>query len=355
MLKTILNILVLLAVIGAIFPYLPIEHWSVTMFDFPKMQLALLTLIAMLAYYLKFNFDDWRDYSVVIILAFCFAFQAYKVVPYTKFAPYTMGDSAVDQKKAIGLYNANVLQKNTHHDSLLKDIRRHDPDIVLLLETDRIWENAVHPSLAGEYPHSIKAPLDNTYGMLLYSKLELVDGAVHYMVEDTIPSIHTKVVSKGGDQFQLIAIHPTPPAPTQAETSVDRDAEMMLAARLARETALPVIVMGDFNDVAWSETTELFRHVSTLIDPRNGRGLFNTFNAHNWIIRWPLDHIFTSADFRLRAIARGEKIGSDHFPYYVELTYEPELAAEQEPKPPTEKHLERAFQQILKEERETSQ
>ena len=43
------------------------------------------------------------------------------------------------------------------------------------------------------------------------------------------------------------------------------------------------------------------------------------------------------------------KLLSDHFPFYSELSFEPDLADEQKPEQPTKKELERANNQIDKE------
>ncbi|HEX8351188.1 MAG TPA: endonuclease/exonuclease/phosphatase family protein, partial [Hymenobacter sp.] len=83
------------------------------------------------------------------------------------------------------------------------------------------------------------------------------------------------------------------------------------------------IVAGDMNDVAWSHTSELFRRLSGLLDPRIGRGLLPTFHADYSLLRWPLDHIFHSAHFKVQAIERLPHIGSDHFPIFLRLSYEP--------------------------------
>jgi endonuclease/exonuclease/phosphatase (EEP) superfamily protein YafD len=204
-------------------------------------------------------------------------------------------------------------------------IKELNPDIVLLLEPDSQWEAAMRP-IEERYPHTVRKALDNTYGMLLYSSLELIGPEVEFLVKDDIPSMHMQVKLRDGQQFHLHCVHPEPPSPTEADESTERDAELLLVGKTVKERNEQSIVCGDLNDVAWSLTTALFQKISGLLDPRKGRGMFNTFNAKWPFMRWPLDHIFVSEHFRFADLRRLDAFGSDHFPVYARLILEPENA-----------------------------
>lgn len=347
--KNFLRAFGILAIALTIFPFIRIDDWWVRVFDFPHLQLTLLTLMALLVYFLTFDLKNITDYTFVIVLLCCFLFQGYKIFPYTAFAGYEVQNTSKSASNLIKIYTANVLQDNKDYNALLTDIEKYKADILLFTETDAQWLEALSKKLDNDYQYKIEAPRDNTYGMTLFSRYELYKSEIKYLVEDTIPSMHTKLILPSKDTIQLYSIHPAPPAPQHNPSSVDRDAEMMKITKLTRNSRYPVIVLGDFNDVAWSETTALFQKISGLLDLRKGRGLFNTYNAKNWIMRWPLDHVFTAAEFRVKQVDLGANIGSDHFPFFTELSFEPELAEEQQLPPPSEQEIQRAFEQIEKE------
>ena len=104
---------------------------------------------------------------------------------------------------------------------------------------------------------------------------------------------------------------------------------MRLAKSIAR-TGQPAAVMGDLNDVAWSATIRLFRKISSLLDPRVGRGMFNTFHVDYPFLRWPLDHLFHSEQFTLKSIERLPSFGSDHFALHTRLMFSPDLGMGQD-------------------------
>jgi endonuclease/exonuclease/phosphatase (EEP) superfamily protein YafD len=158
----------------------------------------------------------------------------------------------------------------------------------------------------------------------------LVAPQVKYLVQHDIPSIHAGVRLRGGSAIELRCLHPRPPAPAENDRSTERDAEVLIVGKELKRSGAPAIVVGDLNDVAWSRTNDLFQSISGLLDPRIGRGFFNTFNA-NWpVMRFPLDHAFSSRHFRLVEFKRLPHCGSDHFPVFAKLSFEPDAEAEQE-------------------------
>ncbi|WP_223270851.1 endonuclease/exonuclease/phosphatase family protein [Subsaximicrobium wynnwilliamsii] len=284
------------AMVLTLLPLIPADYWWIRMFDFPHIQLTTLTFLAILAFCIKFDFWNKKDFLFIILLVLCFVFQFFKIAPYTPFFKKEVMDATkTDDKFKIKLLTANVLQKNENNDILMDVIRELDSDIMIFTEANNQWKDAIVKNLSSEYKYKVELPLENTYGILLYSKLELIDPQLKFMVTDSIPSIHTKFRLPSGEIAQLYAVHPTPPMPQENPLSTDRDAELMMTSKLSRASEIPVIVIGDFNDIPWSSTTRLFQKTSELLDIRVGRGFYNTFNAKKYLLRWPLDHIFCFA------------------------------------------------------------
>ncbi len=173
------------------------------------------------------------------------------------------------------------------------------------------------------YPYRLMYPASNTYGMCLYSKLPLAKPNIHFFNEDSVPSFHTIVTLPNGVAFQLLTIHPVAPKPSKHPDNIgEQEVALPKAANLIAGTPLPALVAGDFNDVGWSHNVKVFEKRSNLKDLRKGRGFYSTFDATNFVMRWPLDYIFADERFRVIAVERLPSFGSDHFPYYAQLTLE---------------------------------
>lgn len=101
---------------------------------------------------------------------------------------------------------------NRDAERFLKVTADADPDIICVLEPNKWWEERLRV-LEKNYPYTTKYPLENTYGILLYSRLKLVSSEVNFFVEDDIPSIHSIVELNSGDLIEIYCIHLRPPSP----------------------------------------------------------------------------------------------------------------------------------------------
>lgn len=318
------------------------DFWLYKILEYPRLQ-KLVLIVAVSACWFFFWPIESLFYQLVLgALVLSVIYLSYKIWPYTVFSKEEMKKvKSTDPSNELKIFAANVLQENTQYSTMMQQIRSADPDIIFLLETNNAWANAMK-ELEKDYPHKLLAPLENTYGLLFYSRLRLEKEKLLFLVKDDVPSIEVMVVLPSGQKVQIWGLHPEPPVPGENLYSTAKDKELMKVALKVKECPLPCIVFGDLNDVAWSHTTELFRKTSELLDPRRGRGFYSTFSAHSWFIRFPLDYIFCSREFGLINMQRLPKNGSDHFATLTRLAFRKDIKTEQQPNKADEKELQEA-------------
>lgn len=295
-------------------------HYLVRGWDFPRRQIAVALIAAITVQLFAGHWHSIAELTVLGVALASLTVQLWWITPY-----FTIASSEVamtkqhDPQRSIRLFTANVLQTNRRTDDFLALVHESQPDIVIALEANAWWQTKLDPLESDGYTHTMKCPLDNLYGMVVYSRLPLSGASTEFLVEDDIPSMHMIATLRSGEKVRLHVLHPPPPSPSENETSKTRDAELIIVAKRVRHANLPAIVAGDLNDVAWSETTRLFRKISRMLDPRVGRGTFSSYHAKYPFMRWPLDHLFHSRHFCLNEIHRLAAFGSDHFPLLIDL------------------------------------
>ena len=349
-LRVILLVLALLFVVATALPLIHEPYWWIRIFDFPRVQIAAVGIVTLGLYaYLHVvqrERKTWWSWALLAVLIVCVVYQIVRIWPYTPLYPVQSVQAENPAKeKSFRLVASNVLQTNRESERWLHVIREAEPDLVLVTEADVWWRDQIQ-SLREELPYGVEEPIDNTYGILLYSRWPLLNAEVREVVEDSIPSIWGAFELPSGDTVEFAFIHPRPPQP--ADDTDNRDAELVLVAREVEEHAGPLIVAGDFNDVAWSYTTSLFQEISGLLDPRIGRGFYSTFHADYPPMRWPLDHVFHSEHLAVVELRRLDYVGSDHFPILAELAIVPGAAAVQD-EPEAEAADQEAADEILDE------
>ncbi|MEM7807105.1 MAG: endonuclease/exonuclease/phosphatase family protein [Planctomycetota bacterium] len=330
---------VFVALVATILAETSYGAWFVRVCDFPRLQIMVATLLAGAAVpvlHVVFRDQlttlDWVTPTVALPIA---ARQLMWIWPYLPVAEKHVEDArGADEASTLRILASNVLQHNEEFGRWRRVVGEEEADVIVVAETDQVWVDEIDKLLGKTHPHRTTVPLSNLYGMAVWSRLPTSDVDVAYAVQKDIPSVHLTVELRCGQKVRVHVVHPRPPAPQESETSSPRDAELiLLGRRIADATdggdALPTVVCGDLNDVAWSRTTRLFLRLSGLLDLRRGRGLYSTFHAGHWWVRFPLDHIFVDRRFRLVEMRVLEDVGSDHFPIYAAIAFDASAAEEQ--------------------------
>lgn len=321
----------ILAIILTVKPFIRSANWFIRLGDFPRLQVLFLLAVSFITFLFFFNFSNPFDYIFAISLFACIIYQVRCVLPFTPIFPTEVQNAREPDfdDTNISVLIFNVLMENENYTDVLEFIKSVKADVVLLAEPNQIWAKNL-ASLKEIYPFEVSHILENHYGMMLFSQLEIHDTEIQFIIQDDIPSIHTQIKLRSGDDIAFHGVHPRPPVPEEKGRSTERDGELLLVGKGVRESNLPCIVAGDMNDAAWSNSTQLFKRISGLLDPRVGRGFYNTFHAQHKIFRLPLDHVFHSHHFRLIDLQRiKNSCGSDHFPVLIHLSYEKDATAEQ--------------------------
>lgn len=314
-----------LLVLVTLAPLVNTGYWVVRLCDFPRVQLLVLLIVPTLATCAHAwgtsgqRREHWLLGGGILAVA---CWQAAFVLPFTPLWPQELAESR--EQANLRLMVANIKFSNTQFDEVSQVIEQHDPDLLLLIEINQDWKSELD-SLRQSFPNRIEVIRDDGLGLALWSKLPIQREQVKYLVTERRPSIFATLILPDGKTMEVAGVHPTPPG-LKDETSGDRrdsrvrDAELVLVAKEVQANADTTwLVTGDFNDVAWSHTTRLFKRLSGLGDPRVGRALLCTFHADYPPLRYPIDHVFLSQGSTVGQFQRVRLPGSDHFAVLAEL------------------------------------
>jgi endonuclease/exonuclease/phosphatase (EEP) superfamily protein YafD len=330
------TLLVAFCLVAMIFPLFPSNSWLFNIFTYPRIQVIYLQVFTTLVVLATFGSETW-------VVIFAILMLTNNVLIFRIIRPYTHWgqkqlldlDETVEVQTTLSLLIWNVYQFNQKYRPFIQLVKDKQPDLILLCETNDWWVEQLQ-EIKDIYPYHREVPLENTYGMCIYARHPLEEISVKSLIKEGVPSIRATININGKYKIRMFGVHPIPPYPAYSTSKAPKDAELLLIAKEVRAADSPCIVLGDMNDVAWSNLTTAFQKISRLLDPRRGRGIMPTFHAKIPLMRIPIDQIFCSSNFRLIGIERMPAMGSDHFPIFVQLalttaTHNPERLAMEQP------------------------
>lgn len=232
----------------------------------------------------------------------------------------------------LTLMSVNALFLARGHDALLAEIRRVDPDVLLIQEYTPWLMSGLGDALRERLPHAIESPRTHAYGQAIFSKLEL-RGA--HAAPGPDPLMSGELASRWGE-----------PRVPQLRAWVDFDCaplaiqnvhfftphsgyyvwEQANQARWASEFARgepSVVVAGDFNAVAGTRTMRILREGGlrdAFADAGRGRGTtWRSLRLAGLVPGIRIDHAMLSGDLVALEAWVGRDVGSDHLPLVVRL------------------------------------
>jgi endonuclease/exonuclease/phosphatase (EEP) superfamily protein YafD len=311
------TVLVLASLLSLIYN---LPFWLSKILDFPRIQYLILAPILWVLLLVLKN----KNHKA--LTALLFGLLSVIIIQLIHIWPYWIGGKEVPQAEAgaqtYSVMVANVLIDNPEKEALVAELQQADPDMLLIMENDSKWSEALQ-ALQAKYPHRLEQPLDNAYGMSLYSKMVFTNSETQYLQYNDVPSFKVRVKTAQGKEFVLFGVHPVAPVPSSKypDGVGDEEKELIIVGNQVEALSVPAIVAGDYNDVSWSHTERLFKAEGKLHNVRKGRGVIPTFNANSLIMRWPLDHFFVTEEVKVNRLERIELPGSDHFALMAEFAF----------------------------------
>jgi len=249
------------------------------------------------------------------ILAAGMAFS-FMLINIAVIAPLYLPSSRNDSnKKVYRLLLANVLQSNNSFGLIEALIKKDSPDFIVLVEPNQNWLDRLEDALI-DYPYSCCRTREDSYGIALFSRMQLDHCDIRYFGDADVPSVVAKATLSGGT-ITFIGTHPPPPK--GAVNSRLRNRQLFEMAKFIRSLPGAAIFCGDLNMSQWSAYFRSFLHESGLLDSCKGFGVQPTWPVGWAIMRVPIDHCFVSDGIRVFNRKIGPKIGSDHFPLLVDF------------------------------------
>ena len=200
------------------------------------------------------------------------------------------------------------LSASADYESTIDAILASDSDILSLQEVTPDWNILLKDALKEYFPHSRTIVRIDPYGIAVYSKYPMQ--SLDTFSVNNIPNIIGSIRAKGVGKHVYFISSVTKP-PFSSKTYEDLKQQFDKISYYVKTLKSPVLTIGDYNVVSWSNEIQHFREKSHLKDSRRGflpsypTGYFSFFSI-------PVDHIFYSPDLECTDFKTITSSSSEH-------------------------------------------
>jgi endonuclease/exonuclease/phosphatase (EEP) superfamily protein YafD len=291
-------------IVAALLPLAARLAWIFDLFTHFRIQLIAALVVLIVIFAIR------RAYRWCAALAVCVPINVIPLVPYLP-----LGDGRAGAP-TLSFMAVNVQYDNSEDAGLLQSIAATAPDVVVVVELTTRWEERL-ASLAAKYPHQIRHPQPDAFGIALYSRYP-VERASELTLVSTV-AIDARIATPRGD-VRVIGVHLRPPK--SRALAHERNAQLTALAMHVAAIDGPLAVLGDFNISPYSPYFTEWLAATGLHDAREGLSLDFSWPTFFPLLGVPIDYCLVRDGLTVAQYARLPPFGSDHYPVLARLAQE---------------------------------
>ena len=304
--KTLLTSLIVSLLLFSLFGLFGKQYWFFDLFSHFSLQYFFLSLCFafLLFIFNRTNYVLWLFVFPTVLI------NLQNLWPFYSFDAYTRNIASSPLK----IVSINLNSANQQIDLLKDYLKKYNPDVVFMMELTPSIGSQLR-ELKTQFPYG-KAVMENgNFGIGIISKLPLDSVEIHRQASSRIPYISAKILVVN-QMIGLVAVHPFPPIGEQG-TLLRNDYTDQIS-QLIKNNKIPTILCGDWNASPWSyQTKKIINETETKIP--KGHGIITTWPSSLPFLKIPIDFCLTSKSIGIMEYSRGPYVGSDHYPYQMEV------------------------------------
>jgi endonuclease/exonuclease/phosphatase (EEP) superfamily protein YafD len=235
--------------------------------------------------------------------------------------------TAPDGRPSLRVMSVNLMYGLTDAPSLLEQIARERPDVLLFQEWTPEAATALRASLSADFPASTEVLREDAFGQAVFGRRPFLDPPRVFPPADASgePQI-TVAVDLAGKPLRITNLHVLPPVSLSYFREQRRTARAIASWAHGDANEPPHVIMGDFNSTCRT----------SILRPFLQHGWREAHAAAGWWrgSTWPrigrlalapglrLDHLLVTPGVVPLQARTGDDTGSDHRPVIVDLAWE---------------------------------
>lgn len=204
---------------------------------------------------------------------------------------FTIAAPRINNESILSVAHFNLANSDEDPNVTFATMHNCGADLISIQEVTPLWDSILHENLKIAFPYQFRLVDIGIYGMAVYSRYPFIDlDTFRYR---QIPNIIGAVNVPTSEKSINFIISHTSPAFNVADYHHLKK-HLDLIASYCEGVEEPIITLGDYNAVLWSNEIQNFREKSLLNDSRRG---FRTAAASEMFLEIPEDYIFFSDHF----------------------------------------------------------